>query len=404
MIKFMENLAAQSDFMPHGFCFAWNVNLLWLHLGSDILTAIAYYVIAGFLAYLVFVRRDVPFNWMFILFGLFIFACGTTHLMSAWTVYVPSYWAEGEIKAFNATISVVTAILLLPLTPRIITLPSLQNSLDENSRLNKSLNLRVTDLKTEISRRKQTEKAHQKLMDNLEDKTAEMERFVYTVSHDLKSPLITIQGFLGLLEKDAIEGEAERLHGDVGQIQKAAGQMQELLRDLLEISRIGRLANPPEKVSLNELAQEAVEMLDGQIKKCGARIDVASDLPTLFGDRKRLLEVVQNLIDNALKFRGEQTDPYIEIGVRREKGENICYIRDNGIGIEPRFHKKVFELFERLDPAVDGTGIGLAIAKRIIDLEGGRLWIESEGKGKGSTFCFVLPEGKDQTFTAEDAG
>jgi len=392
MIKFMENLSAQSDFMPHGFCFAWNTNLLWLHLGSDTLTAIAYYVIAGFLAYFIFIRRDVPFNWIFILFGLFIFTCGTTHLMSAWTVYVPSYWAEGEIKAFNAAISVATAILLLPLAPRIIALPSLQKSLDENSRLNKSLNLKVTDLNNEISRRKQTEKAHQKLMGNLEEKNAEMERFVYTVSHDLKSPLITIQGFLGLLEKDAIKGETKRLHGDVEQIQKAARQMQELLGDLLEISRIGRMVNLPEKVSFNELAQEAVELLDGQIKKYGARVDVAPDLPVLFGDRKRLLEVVQNLIDNALKFMGEQATPHIEIGSRREKGENICYVKDNGIGIEPRFHKKVFELFERLNPAVEGTGIGLAIAKRIIDLEGGRLWIESEGEGKGSTFCFVLPE------------
>jgi len=392
MIKFMENLVAQSDFMPHGFCFAWNTNLLWLHLGSDTLTAIAYYVIAGFLAYFIFIRRDVPFNWIFILFGLFIFTCGTTHLMSAWTVYVPSYWAEGEIKAFNAAISVATAILLLPLAPRIIALPSLQKSLDENSRLNKSLNLKVTDLNNEIGRRKQTEKAHQKLMGNLEEKNAEMERFVYTVSHDLKSPLITIQGFLGLLEKDAIKGETKRLHGDVEQIQKAARQMQELLGDLLEISRIGRMVNLPEKVSFNELAQEAVELLDGQIKNYGARVDVAPDLPVLFGDRKRLLEVVQNLIDNALKFMGEQATPHIEIGSRREKGENICYVKDNGIGIEPRFHKKVFELFERLNPAVEGTGIGLAIAKRIIDLEGGRLWIESEGEGKGSTFCFVLPE------------
>jgi len=256
----------------------------------------------------------------------------------------------------------------------------------------------------DITERKAIEKARQKLMADLEDKAAEMERFVYTVSHDLKSPLITIQGFLGLLEKDAMAGETSRLHGDVGQIQKAAGQMQELLADLLEISRIGRLVNPPEKVSLNELAQEAVTLLDGQIKKCGARIDVAADLPTLFGDRKRLLEVIQNLIDNALKFMGEQTDPHIEIGARREKGENIYFIKDNGIGIESRFHKKVFELFERLNPAVDGTGIGLTIVKRIIDLEGGRMWIESEGEGKGSTFCFVLPEGKDQTFTAEDAG
>jgi len=248
------------------------------------------------------------------------------------------------------------------------------------------------ELNQEISERKQAERAQQQLIRNLEEQTAEMERFVYTVSHDLKSPLITIQGFLGLLEKDAAEGETKRLHGDVEHIRKAAGQMQELLADLLEISRIGRLVNPPEYVSLNDLAQEAVNLLAGQIKEINAQIDIAPDLPILFGDRTRLLEVVQNLMDNALKFMGGQPEPRIEIGFRREKGENICFIKDNGMGIEPRFHKKVFELFERLNPAVEGTGIGLAIVKRIIDLQGGRLWIESEGDGKGCAFCFVLPE------------
>jgi len=161
-------------------------------------------------------------------------------------------------------------------------------------------------LNREIVERKKAEKTQRELMATLEEKAAEMERFVYTVSHDLKSPLITIQGFLGLLEKDAMAGETSRLHGDVGQIQKAARQMQELLADLLEISRIGRLVNPPEKVSFNELAQEAANLLAGQIKKCGARVDIAPDLPVLFGDRKRLLEVIQNLIDNADKYLGRK--------------------------------------------------------------------------------------------------
>jgi len=248
------------------------------------------------------------------------------------------------------------------------------------------------ELNNEILERKQADAKRNKVMAELEDKAAEMERFVYTVSHDLKSPLITIQGFIGLLEKDALDGETKRLHGDVEHIQKAASQMQQLLADLLEISRIGRLVSPPEKVEFNELAEDALGLLDGQITACGAQIVVSPDLPMLFGDRKRLLEAVQNLIDNALKFMGEQDKPRIEIGCRREEGEHICYVKDNGIGIEPRFHGKVFDLFERLNPAVDGTGIGLAIVKRIIVLEGGRIWVESEGEGKGSAFCFTLPE------------
>jgi len=108
-------------------------------------------------------------------------------------------------------------------------------------------------------------------------------------------------------------------------------------------------------------------------------------------DRQRMFEVMQNLIENAHKFMGEQQNPLIEIGVRHEAGQDIICVSDNGIGIDPAYHDKVFGLFERLNPHIDGTGIGLAIVKRIIDLNHGRIWVESEGKGKGTTFCFVLP-------------
>src|SRR4030067_2006689 len=159
MIEFLEKLSRGSDFMPHGYCFLWDIKLLWLHVGSDIVTGLAYYAIAGLLVYFIVKRRDIPFNWIFILFGLFIFACGSTHFMSAWTVYVPSYWEEGVIKTVNAAVSAATAMILFPLMPRILTLPSLKKALDENSQLNRELHLKVTDLKDEIRKREQTEEA-----------------------------------------------------------------------------------------------------------------------------------------------------------------------------------------------------------------------------------------------------
>jgi len=109
------------------------------------------------------------------------------------------------------------------------------------------------------------------------------------------------------------------------------------------------------------------------------------------GDRPRLLEVLQNLLDNAVKFMGAQPQPCVHIGMRREGAETVCYVRDNGIGIAPRYHAQIFGLFERLDVASDGTGIGLTLVKRIIEVHGGRLWVESAGEGHGSTFCFTLP-------------
>jgi signal transduction histidine kinase len=235
------------------------------------------------------------------------------------------------------------------------------------------------------------EEERERLITELEARSAEMERFTYTVSHDLKSPLITIQGFLGLLEKDAMAGNSAQMHTDITYIRAAATTMQRLLNELLELSRIGRVVNPLTEVSLSELAQEAVTLVSGQITARGVQVHIAPDLPVVVGDRPRLLEVLQNLLDNAVKFMGTQPQPCINFGVRRDAEETVCYVRDNGIGIEPRYHEKVFGLFERLDSTSDGTGIGLTLVKRIIEVHGGRLWVESAGEGHGSTFCFILP-------------
>ena len=156
------------------------------------------------------------------------------------------------------------------------------------------------------------------------------------------------------------------------------------------IIHFGRQINPPEAVSLTELAREAVALVAGQIIARGVKVEIA-EMPSVLGDRLRLLEVYQNLIDNAVKFMGKQPKPRLEIGTRQNGAEVICFVRDNGIGIEPLYHEKIFGLFERLEADGDSTGIGLALVKRIIEVNGGRIWIESEGAGKGTTFFFTLP-------------
>jgi signal transduction histidine kinase len=246
-------------------------------------------------------------------------------------------------------------------------------------------------LEQEITERKQAEVAREQLVTELEAKNAELERFTYTVSHDLKSPLVTIKGFLSLLEKDIIKDDIGRVQGDIKHIYDAAEKMQLLLNDLLELSRIGRVVNPPEKVSLSELAREAVELTAGQIAEGKVQVDIAPGLPVVCGDRPRLLEVMQNLIENAVKFMGNQPEPWIEVGVQHQEEETLYYVRDNGIGIEPRYQERIFSLFDRLDPTLEGTGIGLALVQRIIEVHRGRIWVESEGKGHGSTFYFALP-------------
>jgi signal transduction histidine kinase len=167
--------------------------------------------------------------------------------------------------------------------------------------------------------------------------------------------------------------------------------MGRLLDELLELSRIGRLMNLPEKVRLTELGKEAVEMLDGSIAAAGVEVKIDPWLPTVEGDRQRLLEVYQNLIDNAVKFMGDQEEPRVEIGQRPDGDGVVLWVRDNGIGIDPRYKERVFQLFERLEPdRFEGTGIGLALVKRIVEVHGGRIWIESDGPGRGTTLCFTL--------------
>ncbi|MHB1034666.1 MAG: ATP-binding protein [Pirellulales bacterium] len=240
-------------------------------------------------------------------------------------------------------------------------------------------------------KRRKAEADREALVAQLEAKNAEMERFVYVISHELKSPLVTASCYLGLLKEHLDEHNDEGAKSDMARIGAAAVHMHQLLGELLELCRIGRVVTPSVNVSLSDLAQEAVELASSRIAERNVRVEIAADPPLLYGDRARLLQVFENLVSNAVKFMGDQADPRIEIGARRDGGEAVYYVRDNGIGLDPRYLERVFRLFERLEPGIEGTGVGLAIVKQIIELHGGRIWVESEGPGHGSTFCFTLP-------------
>jgi len=244
----------------------------------------------------------------------------------------------------------------------------------------------------DVTERKRVEEERRALIVELEAKNAELERFAYTVSHDLKSPLITIRGFLGLLERHMARGDAERIKADIAYISNAAEKMERLLSELLELSRIGRVVNPPEEVSLGKVACEAVSVVAGRATERGVKVEIAPDLPVVYGDPARIREVLENLVDNAVKFMDDHPDPHVEIGARRGDKETVFYVRDNGVGIDPKYHEKVFGLFDRLDQNAEGTGVGLAIVKRIVELHGGGIWVESQGAGQGCTVCFTLSE------------
>ncbi len=224
----------------------------------------------------------------------------------------------------------------------------------------------------------------------LKERNEELIRFTYAVSHDLKSPLVTIQTFLGYLEQDIRKPDAARMEKDLGYIRTAADKMGRLLDELLELSRVGRKMNPPVEVPLQAIVKEALDLVAGRIAERGVQVEVTEEPVVLYGDRPRLVEVFQNLVDNAVKFMGDQPAPRVEIGVEQAGEEMVLFVRDNGIGIDPRYQPKLFGLFEKLDPGTEGTGIGLALVKRIVEVHGGRIWVESEGLGKGTTFRFTL--------------
>jgi PAS domain S-box-containing protein len=242
----------------------------------------------------------------------------------------------------------------------------------------------------DITERKRAEEERERLIKDLEMRNAEMERFVYTISHELRTPLVTAQAYTGLLRRDLERRASEKVAADLHFIENAVSLMARLLEDTLELSRTGRVMNPPEDVPFSALVRDALVQLAEQLKWGGVEVAVAEDLPTVHVDRTRLVEVLVNLIENSIKFMGDQPKPKIEIGYRTADNEPVFFVKDNGVGLDKSQHEKVFQLFYRVDQKSKGAGAGLTIVKRIIEVHGGRIWIESE-LGKGCTVCFTLP-------------
>lgn len=261
----------------------------------------------------------------------------------------------------------------------------LDNTQQHSQIINQNLEISQNNLIAEVEERKQ-------LIQQLEDKNVELERFTYTVSHDLKSPLVTVKGFIGLLENDIASGDQQRIAKDLSFISSAADKMSILLDELLEISRVGRVVNQPEMICLTQLFTETLPLLHTQIEQSSARINIQPDMPSITADKHRMQEVVTNLLDNAIKFKAHDVAPEINVSAKVDGDFICCNVADNGIGINPRHQNKIFGLFDRLNPSYEGTGIGLALVKRIIETHDGNIIVESEGEGLGTRFSFTLPK------------
>ena len=243
---------------------------------------------------------------------------------------------------------------------------------------------------------RQAEVERMNLTASLEVVNTELERFLYTAFHDLRSPLVTIQGFLGMLKNDFQTGRRDKIQSYIERISGAASKMDTLLSGLLKLAKVGRVIRPSEDVNLLQLTQEILKGMEEKFHSRNITVMISPDLPTLQGDRIHLGEVLENLIENAAKYTAGQPNPVIEIGTRKHDSQQIIFVKDNGQGIDLPYQERIFNLFEKLDPLGEGPGMGLALVKRIIDMHGGNIWVESDGQGQGSVFCFTIGNRTDQ--------
>lgn len=227
------------------------------------------------------------------------------------------------------------------------------------------------------------------LLDEISAKADQLEKFSYTVSHDLKTPLTAIGGFAEFLIKQLALGHLDEARFCAERIEENTHRMDRRLDDILRLAKIGRIVEPSQEVDLTDLIEKTLTMMAKRLENAHIAVELEAEFPKVVGDPIRLGEVIENLLDNAIRYIGEEPNT-IAIGWRRQGDETVFYVKDNGIGVDPQHFESIFELFKRQVKTIDGNGVGLTITRRIIEAHGGRIWVESQGEGTGSCFCFTL--------------
>ena len=388
---------SMDQLLPHGICFAGRSDLVWLHVMSDAIIAIAYFLIPLTLGYFLRRRRfPLSFNWAIALFAAFILLCGTGHVLALITVWSPIYYAQGIVKALTAVVSIATAAAIIPLVPRLLAMRTPEELEAANERLavaNARLERSNRQLISEVTARESAERELRRSLVDLNRAINELEQFAYIASHDLQAPLRNISGFVQLLEKryrERLDGDALEFLDFIGQ---GVRQMKALIEDLLTLSRVGRAGEAQlEKRPLADTIQLALKTLASQINESQAEI-VINPLPSVVGEHRLLAQLFQNLIGNAIKFQSPGARPRIEISAIAEGERWHIRLRDNGIGIAPAQLEAIFAIFRRLhtQEQYEGSGIGLAICRKIATHHGGELYASSEGEGHGTEFHLLLP-------------
>ncbi len=414
-MNFFDSLFS-NDFMPHGFCYLWNPGLVWLHAVSDALIALAYFSIPITLLYFIRKRKDLPFNWMFLCFGAFILACGSTHVMEVWTLWHGTYWLSGAIKVLTAMASLPTAVLLVHLVPRALALPSpeaMRLEIAERKRAQEALRkakdeleLRVQertselrkaneDLVAEIAQRKRSEEelhTAQAQMAHMARMTM-MGELTSSIAHEVNQPLAAV----------VTNGDAclRWLGNEPPNLNKARESVTGIIREANRaseiIKRIRALAKktPPQKtlLAVNEAIEEAIGLVGAELARHRVSLlkELGPDLPPVLGDRVQFQQVILNLIANGIDAMDAVNERPRELFISSKSiddGRVLISVSDCGAGIGQGSADHLFEAF--FTTKQHGMGLGLSISRTIVEGHGGRLWAMAN-ELHGATFHFTLP-------------
>ena len=378
----MSVMVEGGSFLPHGVCYLQQPNLILLHVVSDALVALAYFMIPVALIYLSrHIAWRLSFSWAVGLFAAFIILCGAGHVLDIVVIWVPVYWLQGFQRALTAAVSIATAIAIIPLIPRLLSMRTPEELEAANLRLREEIKLREgaeADLCRSLTEYKRA--------------VQELEQFAYITSHDLQAPLRNVAGFSQLL----VRRHRDKLNGDAVEfldfIDKGVRQMQSLITDLLALSRVGRSEGTFVRAPLDTTVRKAIAALAPTLESRGASVLVADALPDVKADHGLLTQLFQNLIDNSSKFQRPGVAPLVRVSAWPDGGYWHLMVKDNGIGVPADQLETIFAVFRRLHHAdeYEGTGIGLAICRKIVRHHGGEIWAESKA-GEGTEFHIRMP-------------
>jgi signal transduction histidine kinase len=404
-----------SSFLPHGYCFTWDPALLWSLVVGDGLIALAYFSIPVALLTLLRKRRDIGQSGVAGLFAAFIFLCGITHLLSIWTIWVPDYWVEAAVKLVTGVVSVATAVLLWPLIPKVLRLPSvnqLQAAIARleteaverrraearlahvNADLERRIQERTAELEREVAERQRLQEAD-RARQAAELASAAKSEFLSRMSHELRTPLNAVLGFAQLSGRALGDGDVARTRTYLQHIEDGGWHLVRMIDDILDISRIeqGRQSFTIGAVDLDAVIAEAHAMAQPLAAERHVALvcDFSGPLPPVKADRTRLIQVMTNLLSNATKFNRNGGEVHIAAEPRNERQLEIR-VRDTGLGMSQAQLAQLFQPFNRLGRerlGIPGTGIGLVLVRHLVEQMGGTIEVQST-EGVGTTVIVTL--------------